>query len=179
MSGIENLAIPYIVPLIRGEASLLPPFGQYAVARLICLMAMRIEFLGSMRAVTQQERDWLRFTLWPTEHWKIWITKYAGKNHQDHFAKFHAAQMALIPTDKVGPEHCNAQVMTLVLGELCAHSFYSPIIDFDGYEGVRVCQIWPAIPFEIDTAFLSSFDDKAVLWLHEAFAREATPMPKQ
>jgi hypothetical protein len=71
MSMIEALAMPFAIPLIRGEPQLLTPFGQYAVAALISLIAMRLEFLGTMRAVSQAERDWLRRRYIPSTHWKI------------------------------------------------------------------------------------------------------------
>jgi hypothetical protein len=177
MSTIENWAMPYAVPLIRGESVTLIPYAQRALASLVCLIAMRLEFLGIMRAVPQSERDRLRHHLWPTDHWKIWIAHYGGTRQDDHFAKYYAAQMGSVPADKVGPEFCNAQVATLVIGQLCTHSFYSPVIDFRGYEGITLCQIWPPNQFDLDIELLSSLDDKALLWLHEAFARESAPMP--
>jgi hypothetical protein len=70
------------------------------------------------------------------------------------------------------------QVATLVIGQLCAHSFYSPVIDFQGYEGITLAQIAPPRRFDIDTDYLPTMSDKEVLWLHEAFARESAPMPK-
>jgi hypothetical protein len=177
MSTIENWAMPYAVPLILGKSIIFTVYAQRALASLLCLIAMRLEFLGIMRAVPQSERDWLRHNLWPTDHWKIWIAHYGGKRSDDHFAKYYAAQIGSAPTDKVGPEHCNAQVATLVIGQLCAHSFYSPVIDFQGYEGINLYQLWPPVPFELDTGLLTSMNDKHVLWLHEAFARESAPMP--
>jgi hypothetical protein len=38
----------------------------------------------------------------------------------------------------VGLDYCNVRVSTLVMGKLCAHLFYSPIIDFRGYEGISL-----------------------------------------
>jgi hypothetical protein len=158
---------------------MLAPFSQRAIASLVCLIAMRLEFLGIMRAVPQSERAWLRHHLWPSHDWKIWIARYSGQKSDDHFAKYYAAQMEPIPTDKVGPEYCNVQVATLVIGQLCAHSFYSPVIDFGAYEGVRLYPLWPPqSSFDFDSSFFASLDDDHVLWLHEAFARASRPMPQ-
>jgi hypothetical protein len=71
------------------------------------------------------------------------------------------------------------QVATLVIGQLCAHSFYSPIIDFQGYEGITIYQLWPPTCFDLANGLLPGLNDKHVLWLHEAFARESAPMPKK
>jgi hypothetical protein len=137
---------------------------------------MRLEFLGTMRAVTQSDRDWLRQHLWPNDHWKIWITWFCGQRLDDHFAKYYAAQLGHPdPPVNVGAQYCNVQVVTLVLGELCAHSIYSPIIDLDtfGYENVPLVSVWPPSRFDLDTERMPALDDKAVLWLHETFARES------
>jgi hypothetical protein len=177
MSRIEELAIPFMVPLIRGERMLLSPFGQLAVSALICLIGMRLEFLGVQRAVSQTDRDWLREHRWPSSDWKIWIARYAGEKSQDHFAKYYAAQLGSVPPERVGPEHCNVRVATLVIGQLCTHSFYSPVDTIDGYDGTRISRVWPPVNNEIETGLTGRLSDKAVLWLHEAFARESPPDP--
>jgi hypothetical protein len=177
MSKIEQFAIPFAAPLIRGEPSLLSPIGQLAVAALICLISTRLEFLSTLRAVEKKDHDWLRQHRMPSNDWRIWVARYAGTNPNDHFSKSYAAQLSSLPIDKVGPEYCNAQITTLVIGQLCAHSFYSPVMSLSGYEGVELSQLWPPRATDIDTGFFTPLDDKTVLWLHEAFARDAPPGP--
>ena len=180
MSQIENLAKPYLSALILGQRAILSPFAQYAVACLIALIVMRVELLGgNIPAISPAERDHLRLRRWLSEHWHIWIVAFAGENQQDHFSKNYAAQLEPAPTDKVGPEHCNVQVSTLVMGQLCAHTFHSPVVETGGYEGVSLYQLWPLSPLPIDTGYLAPLNDREVLWLHEAYARESTPMPRQ
>lgn len=178
MSSIETLAIPYAEPLLRGNPALLDTFGQRALAGLLCLIAMRLEFLGRIITVTPSDHDGLRHRLWPTNDWKIWVARYGGEKPDENWSKACAIQVSSTPTDKVGLEYCNAKVTTLVIGQLCAHLFYSPVIDFGGYEGITLAQIWPPRCFDIDTGWLPSISDKDLLWLHEAFARESPPMPK-
>jgi hypothetical protein len=62
-----------------------------------------------------------------------------------------------------------------VIGELCAHSVYSPIIDLDtfGYENVPMTAIWPMSGLPLDTRYLPGLNDKEALWLHETFARQS------
>jgi hypothetical protein len=179
MSVIEGSAKPYAVPLIQNVPFLLDTIGQRTLASLLCLIAMRYELLGDMRAVSVSERDWLRYYREPSEDWKIWIAHYGGGNQDDHWARQYGAQLDSRPTDKVGPEYCNVQVTTLVIGQLCAHIFYSPVIDFLGYEGIAPAQIWPRRRFDFDTCFLPTMGDEHVIWLHEAFPRESRPMPTE
>jgi hypothetical protein len=79
MSDIERLAKPYAVPIIADEFSILNPFGQRQLAALLCLIAMRMEFLGDMRAVTPQDQAWLHERREPSSNWKIWIARLADE----------------------------------------------------------------------------------------------------
>ncbi|WP_316161836.1 hypothetical protein [Bradyrhizobium sp. SZCCHNRI20481] len=178
MSAIEGLARQSGARLLLGQPQLLDLVGQDAIASLLTLIAMRLEFLGDMRAIPDQERNRLRVTHIPSDDWKIWIAEFHGNDSDQHWSRTYAAQMDSKPTDKVGPEYCNVRVTTLVLGKLCAHLFYSPIIDFQGYEGVELTQIWPRRNGYIDTSYLPLRTGKEVLFLHEAFARESRPMPQ-
>jgi hypothetical protein len=180
MSNVESLAKNPTLPIIAGVPSVLDTFGQRLLAALLCLISMRMEFLGVMRAVSPQDRDWLRYYREPSDDWKIWIARLADE-HADSWARFYAAQLGPLPADKIGPEHCNVQVATMVIGKLCAHTFYSPDIDLSsyGYEGVRLTCIWPPGRFDIQTAHLPAFTNKTILWLHEAFARESRKPPTE
>jgi hypothetical protein len=178
MSNVENFALPYAVPLIAGAPFLLDTIGQRAVANLLALIVMRIEFLDRVPAISSWDRDCLRLRLWLSDNWHIWIARYVGENQNDNWSRTYALQLSSLPTDKVGPENCNAQVTTLVIGQLCAHIFYSSVIEgYDTYEGITLARLWPHEPFDKQTAFLSALSDELVAELHEAFAREAPPPP--
>jgi hypothetical protein len=176
MSGIESMALPCGSRLIRGLPVIMRPFDQRVVAALFALIATRLEFAGLYCAVSPQDRDWLRMHREPTTDWRIWIATYAGDRPHDHWSKNYSAQLVSEPTDKVDPEHCNVMVATFVMGKLCAHMFYSPVKDFQGYEGVTLAQIWPPRRFDLDTRFLPELSDEEVISLHEAFARYGDPL---
>jgi hypothetical protein len=177
MSVMEDRGRRSGTRLIMDLPQLMDLNDQDAVAGLLTLIAMRLEFLGDMRAISSQERDWLRYYREPTNDWKIWISAFGGNDGDEHWSRSYAAQLESKPTDKVGPEYCNVRVTTLVIGKLCAHLFYSPIIDFQGYEGISLTQIWPRRNSCIDTSCLSVMSGWDALYLHEAFARESPPMP--
>ena len=177
MSTIENIAMPYMVPLIQDTPSLLNTFGQRQLAALLVLMAMRSEFLDTIRVIQQSERDWLRRHYWPTDNWKIWIGHYGGTRSDENWWRTGYAQLEPKQTDKVGGNYCNLHVTTMVIGRLCAHLGYSSVIDFPGYTGMSLSQLWPPGCFDIQTDLLPSMSDEDVLRLHEEFARGSKPMP--
>lgn len=183
MSGIEGFAKAFLVPLIRGDDCLLSPFVQFSISALLCLIAMRFEFLsGGMKAITKEDRDWLRSRRHPSQDWKIWIARFEGERPDDHSGGSYALQLVSDPTDAVGPEHCNMQVTTLVLGRLCAHLVYAPdlpLAEFE-YEGIHLTRIWPPSRFPINTGEMTGLSDRDVLSLHETYARNAPtlqPLP--
>lgn len=171
MSAIEGLAKPSLLPLIKGEPGVLTVPEQFWVASLLCLISLRLPYLGIFRAVTIEDVDWLRYYREPSENWCVMLAHFAGEKADDHAARYFAIQLNHKSTDKVGPEYCNLQVATLVLGQFCAHVFYSPVMAFPGYEGIDLCQIWPPTGFDVDTTDLTPLDDHAVLWLHETIPR--------
>jgi hypothetical protein len=177
MSLIEGRARPSGTRLILDSPQLMDLNDQTAIASLLTLITMRLEFLGDMRAIQNQERDWLRAHREPSKDWKIWISAFGGDDGDQHWSRSYAAQLESKPTDRVGLEYCNVRVTTLVIGKLCAHLFYSPIIDFQGYEGISLTQIWPRPHVYVDTSLLSVITGKDALFLHEAFARESPQMP--
>jgi hypothetical protein len=177
MSVMEDRARPCGTRLILDIPQLMDLNDQDAIASLLALITMRLEFLGLLRGISPQDRDWLRYYREPSNDWKIWIAAFGGDDGDQHWSRTYAAQLESKPTDKVGLEYCNVRVTTLVIGKLCAHLFYSPIIDFQGYEGISLTQIWPRRNSYIDTSDLSVMSGRDALFLHEAFARESPPMP--
>jgi hypothetical protein len=177
MSTLEGFTRGCTSRLILGIPQLMGLGDQGALASLLTLIAMRIEFLGEMRAISDQERDWLRYYREPTNDWKIWISSFGGDDAEEHWSRTYAGQLDSKPADKVGPEYCNIRVTTLVIGKLCAHLFYSPVIDFEGYEGIHLTQIWPRRHLYVDTSRLSVMSGRDAIFLHEAFARAVPPLP--
>jgi hypothetical protein len=177
MSGIESWAKYFSRHLILGYAPILPPIGQFSIAALLCLIAARLEFLGDMRAISAEDRDWLRYYREPSPNWKIWIARFDGDDGDDHLSRTYAVQhISSGPTDKIGPDYCDTRISTLVIGQLCAHIFYSRDPDLTAriaYDGIRLVQLWPASHLDLYTVGLPFLDGRGVLRLHETYVRDA------
>jgi hypothetical protein len=183
MNGIEDAAIPVASPLILGDNDFhLADHGQRLLAAFLCLISMRMQFLGSMRPIPQSDRRYLKDHHQPPPLWVIWIARFDGEKPDDHWSRFCGLQVVSefesTPADKIGVEYCNTQCTTMVIGKLCAHLFSSTVSPVLGYDGIRLTKIWPPSGYDINTRFLPGIDDEHVVWLHEALARESKPLPR-
>jgi hypothetical protein len=173
MRLVEEATMPFMRPLLLGQWHLLTPNEQRALAALLCLVSMRLEFSGEMRAIPKSDRDWLKKHSEPSANWQIWIASHEGEAKMDQ--QYTALQIASSPNFPRGVEHCNTQVTSLVIGHLYAHLFSSTVWrDFPGYEGIDLRQIWPLDGRNIVVSALPFIRDVDVPWLHETIARTVT-----
>jgi hypothetical protein len=114
MSVIENAAIKPMTPLIHGIDVPLRMDDQRALAALLCLINMRLEFLGRFRAIPASDRDAIRKTGLPPAGWCIWLARFTGQKGEELVSRY-CGMMAgtLTPPKYLGPEHCN----TLTISE--------------------------------------------------------------
>ena len=180
MSGIENAAIRFAPPLIKGEDFQLTEEAQRTLAAFFCLITMRLQFLGAMRPIPAWDRLYLKEHLEPPPLWFVWIAEYIGEKPDDHWSRFCGLQVVSpndsTPADKIGTDYCNTQCTTLVIGKLCVHLFSSTVDPVLGYEGIRLSQIWPRSGFALNTAFLPTIADDRVIALHESVAANSVPL---
>jgi hypothetical protein len=179
MSRLENAAIPFMTPVMLGQACIVAPFAQRFIAALLCLITIRVEFLHrSTQAVPVEDRVWLMNKFEPPPNWKIWLARYGGDRAHEHWCRHHGIEIASSLDERDGPYTCNTQVTTLVLGKLCAHIFSSTVWDdFAGYEGVHLTPIWPPSNLHIDWRRVTPLFDQGVLTLSEALVRETPSIP--
>jgi hypothetical protein len=176
MRLIEEATIPFMAPLLRAEHHILTLDQQKYVAALLCLVSMRVEFSGNMRAIPKSDREWLMTHSEPPPDWKIWIGRYEGGAKMDQ--QYTAMQISSSPNVPRGVEHCNTQVTSLVIGHLYAHLFSSTAWrDFTGYNGISLRQIWPLGTRNIVVSRLPAIREAEVPWLHETIARTLTHIP--
>ena len=153
---------------------------QCTIAALLCLINMRLEFLGEFRAIPAADRPAIRETRLPPAGWCIWLAKFIGEKGDDLVSRYTGLIAGeLGPPEKVGPEHCNTQATTLVIGKLCAHLFRSSFVPFVDYDGARLTKIWPLTGFDIQSQFMPAISDRAVLSLAEALPRAANELPRR
>jgi len=179
MREIEEAAKPSITNLLLGRRFLLSIFDQRLIAAFLCLVALRLEFSGELRASPQHEIDFLKTSRQPSGRWWIAVSHYGDKDPYDFWSACMCLQfMKLSDPPIIGPKHCNTQVATVAAGKLCAHVFFSSVLNnFSGYDFTHLTQVWPPRQLEADTGRMSSIDNNGLLILHEAMARHAKPYP--
>lgn len=189
MSRIESDAKDTLIPLVQGApfaegttntAFMLNSWGQRAIASLMTLITMRVEFSHmATKAATDDHRAWIRERLEPPPFWKVWIARYIGDSPGAHWCRHYGLQLVSAPDELRSDHVCDTQTTTLVMGQLCTHIFSSTTIPtFDGYTGQGLCRLWPLSGWDIDCRFLPTINDSAVLSLSEALAREIPPIPE-
>jgi hypothetical protein len=176
MSKIESAAKPTMSKLMLGEPILLDRMQQFLLAALLCLIAVRNEFSRlAVRGVSADERDWLRLNLAPPWGWQIWIMRYQGARSNEHWIRHFPMHLASSPTDETGPDKCNTQTTTLAIGQLGAHLFSSTALDFPGYVGMDLCQIWPPQDWYVDWTSVPTYNEADLKALAEALSRDIPP----
>lgn len=179
MSNIEGAAIKPLTPLIHGIDIPVRMAEQRAIAALLCLINMRLEFLGAFRAIPASDRRELRKTSLPPSGWCIWLARFTGEKGEELVSRY-CGMMAgeLTPPKDIGPEHCNTQATTLVIGKICAHLFRSTFVPFIEYDGARLTKIWPLTGFDIQSQFMPTISNAGVVSLAETLARAANETPQ-
>jgi hypothetical protein len=176
MEPMETSARPAITKLMLGEPFLFDALNQRLVAAFLCLASMRLERGGKTgRAIPNSDIEHLKTKREPPLAWHIWITRFSGIT-DGYFSAHTAMQRGKLSSGlPTGPEYCNEQVSTFIVGRLCAHLFSSTIRDFDGYEGIAQTRIWPPSGLNVDSRFIPSITWMEVNDLHEAVARDGNP----
>lgn len=136
LSGIQDTAKPYLLPLIKGEPTVLGHDGQHVVATWATMATMTAEFLlrdPVDRVVTQSERTVFMDTRAPNSDWRIWLGRYRrvrwlGQWVHTSIPVFDAAEVA--KAEAAGRPQCNMQTSTFVVGELYVHVFSGAHADF-------------------------------------------------
>jgi hypothetical protein len=181
MSRIESNAVGPSVPLITdgpADHAYLNSWGQRALASLLCLITMRVEFMHPpTQATSTDDRLWIKDYLEPPPFWQVWVAKYSGTKAPEHWCRHYGFDICSSPAEQRAAHKCNTQTTTYVFGQLCAHVFSSTILhDFPGYGGM-LCRIWPLTGWDIDRRHLPKIADRGVLSLSTALAREIPPVP--
>lgn len=183
MSRIESAAKSAMTQLMYGQPIMLDRVQQFFIASLLCLIASRNEFsrLGAT-AISNEERTWLRTHCMPPWNWQIWIARYRGERQNEHWCYHYPMQIGptpeegSCPTSEIGDHKCNTQTTTLVIGQLTAHLFSSTAMpEFPGYQGIRLCKIWPPNNWFIDWSTVPAYGERNLFSLAAALSRDIPP----
>lgn len=138
LSQIQERAKPYLIPLIRGEAAVLGPDAQRAVAAWCAMATMTGEYIDrdpTAIAVSQADRDHLMAHQEAPPGWRVWIARYVPHRWPGRWLHFtvpilEGSDVSGDPDNRLRP--VNTQSTTFVIGELTVHSLSSasqPIVD--------------------------------------------------
>ncbi len=128
MSGIQQTAKPFLIPLIQGRRTTLTATEQKAIATWCAMTAMTGEFLSldpTAIAISQKERDWLRDHGSPPDNWKIWIGHRPSRNSfwNHYIVPLNAKNVLNLSNDSLALP--DTQTTTFIIGNLFVHIFSS------------------------------------------------------
>jgi hypothetical protein len=126
LSEIQNRVKPFLIPLIKGQRTVLGPEAQLRVAAWCAMATMTAEFIDrdpNTIAVPQGDRDWLLNNGTAPPGWRIWLAHY--RRHKWPAQWVHLTLPILEGKDTPAPDAGyvlpNTQVTTFVVGELYVH----------------------------------------------------------
>lgn len=75
LSGIQERAKPFLIPLFEGRECVLEADAQFAIATWITMACMNAEHSNELKniGVHQSEREWFMNHLTPPKGWRIWV----------------------------------------------------------------------------------------------------------
>jgi hypothetical protein len=120
MSHLQEMAKPYIVPLLHGTAIAPGKTSQKILATWITMMVMVAEHLiRELVAIPPYERDWFRLNLQPPPTWRIWLGHHAATHHAlfSHNVVSFATEEEIQRLGLAAGEPSNTQTSTILLGK--------------------------------------------------------------
>ena len=138
LSGIQSRAKPILIPLIKGDRTVLGIEAQQRVSAWCAMATMTAEFIDrdpNTIAVPQADRDWLRNNGTAPPGWRIWLARYRRHKWPAQWAHFTLPILEAkdVPAPGTGFVPPNTQVTTFVVGELYVHVMSS--VDLENING--------------------------------------------
>jgi hypothetical protein len=160
MSKLQEKAKPFLLPLIKGERTVLGEEAQKVIAAWAAMAIMVAEFFVQHRsAIPYTERESLRQTQTVPENWKIWVGNFQRGNwpaHWIHHSLLIADEHIPSAHDSSLPQP-NTQTTTFVAGRLFIHAFSCPFKDM-------VARCTPNGPLAQKIAQIFPFKESAIIW---------------
>jgi hypothetical protein len=168
MSDLENAAIPYLKPMIRGEQVALDRQAREAVATWAFLRAVMAEYTHPKQvAVPESHRRWLyKEQRPPRKGVYIWLAGYLGEQWGGFYQHVPLATHKGSIGSGYRPGHMNAYGVTFTVYKLVLQVFGATTspkggdMRHAGALGEATARIWPSAPGEsIALPKLARFDD--------------------
>ena len=128
MSRLQNNAKDYLIPLFKGDPTVLGQEACSAVAAWATMVSMTAEFMldsGTKIGISREDRAALMTTEAPLPDWKIWVGYYDGGiwSHQWKHASLPIVGGKDLPSaEYVYTPLPNTQTTTFVVGKLYVHT---------------------------------------------------------
>jgi hypothetical protein len=178
MSKIEEEAKPVLTSLILGQPVLLDLERQRLLCAFLALIALRLGKANHFGAIPTGDILQLKHLREPGPSWRIWIAKLDQEETWLHeglcFGIQYSPKSASTPK-RVGAEHTNIQVTTLIAGKLIANLFCSTVMKFGGYTGVNLISIFPFEGQSINSDLLPRITRDKAWEVHETVGRVLNP----
>lgn len=133
LSDIQDVAIPYLGPLLHGNWDRVGFAWANAISAWFTMTVMNIDgtVIGG-GGISSNERRIFSQTHVPPSHWSIWIGKASGSDpYEIYHRPFGAYTKSEIPPLEGNRKNC--QITTLKVGQVVLHatSFPTSVISFD------------------------------------------------
>lgn len=188
MSRLQEDAKPFLVPMLRGNVVQLHKKAQTLVAGWVTMMVMVAEHLNDeMVAVPLSDRQFLRCTKRPPDHWRIWI----GRHHRNIHPLFNHNVLALTQKEIEGVtsglmSDPSTQTSTICLGKhLVIYVMSSTAVwgivrrwKIDPRVSRNLTQVWPIRKSVVAWPPSSTLTDAGLDLLAQQFFRAVTRQAK-
>jgi hypothetical protein len=151
MSTLQTKVKPHLLPLIKGEVTVLDSKAQEILAAWIAMTVMVAEYFEQRISTSSTDRIYLRKTQRPSDRWKILIGNFIRGNWKPHLIH----HTFLIPSrthhlkrNQSGTQMPNTQTTVFTVGQLYIFAASSPTDVFEQWrvtaDGAgKLTQIWP------------------------------------
>ena len=178
MREIEEAARPLVSQLMLGRATIIDVFSQRLLAAFLCLVSMRVEFGGVMRAIPKVDHDRLKncsragSVLVDCNFSRI-LTKSRTSIGADTLVCGARVYLTRRPSEVKTAIHKSRRSSLERCARTC--SARPSGMAFVGMKDFHLTQIWPPRQLNIDARLMPCIDNFHLPWVHEAIARDGMP----
>jgi hypothetical protein len=151
MNRLQTCAKPFLLPLIKGEATALDVKARETVAAWIAMTVTVAEYFEERITTTVGDRYYLRKARKPSDRWIIRIGHFVRRNWKAHLVHHTfpiSSRKHRIQRDQAGSPRPNTQTTAFTVGQIYVFAATCPTDVFEQWrvtaDGAgKLAQIWP------------------------------------